>query len=112
MQKYKDKNIITKFGRAPDKIHLEEGVLEFSDYAQEFKHILGCDGINSSVREEMMKKGKFEWKKIMDDLVFLETRVKAPAGVAPERMHYCFGPTSHLMMTPIRDGYEHDPVHL
>ena len=100
------------YGYTYDEIHMQEGILEFADYKQQFKWILACDGINSPIRQLMMKTGLFTYERTDNEFSFVETRVHVPPGCKPDRQHVSFGPDCQLMLTPLREGYEKDPIEL
>ena len=108
----KETNIVLHFGYTYEEINIEEGSLIFKDSIQKFRWLLGCDGINSPIREKMMETGKFKYERIEDENAFIETRVQVPSGINPACQHTFPIPNCILMCTPLSEGYKKDPVEL
>ena len=60
----------------------------------------------------MRQSEKLDFKREDDEYMFFETRIDCPPEARPELMHFIFGPHCYIMMAPIREGYEHNPVQL
>lgn len=91
---------------------MQDAILEFEDYKQQFIWLLGCDGLNSPIREKMMETGLFKYERIENGFSFIETRVRVPPGTIAERQHLAFNKECQLMLTPLREGYKKDPVEM